>query len=141
MVDTKNEQLDFERITLTITGTMAWTTEYELLKTKDGLLATKYDGSWKYNKREKRKDCQVGQGIGTSSTYRNVARTLYRLGVESWDGFSKSDPNALDGQSFSLEIVLPGGRTIWAHGCNAYPKNYREFFDCIDEAVYGPKEY
>ena len=141
MLNTKTERLDFERITLSITGTMASTREYELLKTKYGLLATLYDGSWNYNKKVKRKVCQVGQGIGTSSNYRNVAETLHRLGVEKWDGFCKSDPNVLDGESFSLEIVLADRKKITAHGCNAYPQNYHEFLDCLDEAVYGPKEY
>lgn len=141
MLHRKEGQLDFERITLSIIGTMASTREYELLKTKDGLLATMYDGFWNYNDTVKRKDCQVGQGIGTGRTYREVAQTIHRLGVEKWDGFCKSDPNALDGESFSLEIVLADKKKITAHGCNAYPKNYREFLDCLDEAVYGPKEY
>ena len=141
MLQRKEGQLDFERITLSITGMRAYTREYELLRTKDGLLATMYDGSWNYNDTIKRKDCQVGQGIGTGRNYRNVAETLHRLGVEKWDGFCESDPNALDGESFSLEVVLVDKKMITAHGCNAYPKNYREFLECLDEAVNGPKEY
>ena len=137
----KTERLDFERITLSITGMRASTREYELLRTDDGLLATLYDGSWNFNDTVKRKDCQVGQGIGTGRSYRNVAETLHRLGVEKWDGFCKSDPNALDGESFSLEIVLTDKKKITAHGCNAYPNGYHEFLECLDEAVYGPKEY
>lgn len=135
------KELDFERITLSITGMRASTREYELLKTDTGLLATMYDGPWLYNDEIKREDCQLSQGIGTDRDYRKVAETLSRLGVEKWNGYSGSDPNVLDGESFSLEIILSDGRTINAHGCNAYPKHYKEFFDCLDEAVNGPMEY
>lgn len=135
------ERLDFERITLSITGTMASTREYELQRKDDGLLATMYDGPWNYNDDIKREDCQLSQGIGIERDYRIVAETLFRLGVEKWNGFCESDPHALDGESFSLEIVLANGNKITAHGCNAYPNGYRDFLNCLDEAVNGPLEY
>ena len=141
MTGKKAGRLDFERITLSITGMRASTREYELLKTKDGLLATMYDGSWNFNDKVRREDCQLGQGIGTDRNYREVSETLFRLEVEKWDGFCESDPNVLDGETFTLEIILSDGRKIRATGSNAYPKNYRELLDCLDEAVNGPKEY
>ena len=70
-----------------------------------------------------------------SKEYDDLAAKFYKLGVPSWNGFSKSDPNVLDGESFSLDIELSDGRKIYAHGCNAYPKNYHEFMELIDEAV------
>lgn len=135
------KEISFERITLSITGMRASTREYELLKTETGMLATMYDGPWLYIDDIKREDCQLSQGIGTERDYRKVTEMLSRLGVERWDGFCDSNPNVLDGESFTLEIILTDGNTISASGSNAYPKNYREFFDCLDEAVNGPKEY
>ncbi len=135
------KELDFERITLSITGMRTSTREYELLKTDTGLQATMYDGPWLYNDDIKREDCQLSQGIGTDRDYRKVAEILSGLGIEKWNGFSGSDPNILDGESFSLTIILSDGRTVEARGCNSYPKNYKEFFECLDEAVNGPKEY
>jgi hypothetical protein len=39
------------------------------------------------------------------------------------------------------EMILTDGKKIEAHGTNAFPKNYRQFKERLDEAVFGPKEY
>ena len=55
--------------------------------------------------------------------------------MDKWDGFDKINKRVLDGESFSLEIVLADGRIINASGSNAYPKNYNmsEVEALIDE--------
>lgn len=137
----KEGRLDFERITFTESAARGTTREYEILKIPDEMMSTMYDGNWKYNDDIRREDCQMGQGIAYDREYYTLAEELYRLGVPSWNGFDKYDKRALDGWSFDLEIVLPDGKQIKAHGTNAFPKNYREFKECLDEAVNGPKEY
>ena len=137
----KTGRMDFKRVTLSITGTMASTREYELLKTKKGVEGALYDGSWNYNKLVTRRSCRVCHSEWGSSRYDELAAAFYKLGVPKWDGLSLSDPHVLDGESFSLDIELADGGNIHAHGCNAYPKNYWEFMELIDEAVNGPKEY
>ena len=130
----KAERVVFERITLRIQGTMAWSQEYEVLRTDDGMEASYYEGSWMYNDSEEREDCVASSKTWTKDDYDELAAKLYDLRVPSWDGYTKSDPNALDGSSFSLEIALADGKTIYAHGTNAYPKNYGEFENCIRAA-------
>lgn len=51
---------------------------------------------------------------------------LNKYNVGSWDDFRKSDPNVLDGNSFSLSIVTKDKKVISASGYMMYPKNYRE---------------
>ena len=140
-MDASIGRMDFKRVTLSITGTMASTREYELLKTKKGFEGALYDGSWNYNKLVSRRQCRMCHSEWGSREYDDLAVKFYKLGVLSWNGFSKSDPDVLDGSSFSLDIELSDGKKIYAHGCNAYPKNYHEFMELIDEAVNGPKEY
>ena len=133
---------EFTRITLTITGTAAWSQEYEILRTKDGGVdASYYEGGWKFNKSEKRSNCRTGHGSWGQSYYNGMVKKLTDLDVISWAGYNGSNPDVLDGSSFSFEAVLTNGKTVYAHGTNAYPKNYRAVRECLDEAVYGPKEY
>ncbi|MBR5349555.1 MAG: hypothetical protein IK125_10085 [Lachnospiraceae bacterium] len=45
-----------------------------------------------------------------------------------WDGFSRSARHVLDGDGFSLSIKFRDGKDMYAHGSNAWPKGYREFY-------------
>ena len=42
----------------------------------------------------------------------------------SWNGFAGSNPNILDGESFSLNASFADGTELSAWGSNAYPKGY-----------------
>ena len=137
----KTEILEFRRITLSIQGTMASTREYEILKKVNGMEAALYDGGWRFNKLVTRRSCRVGHGSWGQREYIELAGKLQQIGVSAWNGFNETDPDVLDGSSFSLEIELVDGSIITAHGSNAYPKNYREFTALLEEAVYGPKEH
>jgi hypothetical protein len=132
------DSLKFKSVTLTEQGTAAWTREYEVLRTRDGIRASLYEGDWEYNEMVSRKSCRTAHRVSDDTAYKYLAQKFRQLKVDKWDGFSKSDPNVLDGNSFSLEIELAGGSTISAHGSNAYPENFSEFRKLIEEAVYGP---
>lgn len=133
--------LDFVKIILIINRARSTTSEYEVVRTESGYNAALYDGCWQWRKDITREECVFSQGTGTERSYRNLAETLYRLGVQKWDGFHKSNPRALDGEMFLLEIFLPDGKKIRAEGSNAYPKNYRALVKALDEAACGPLEY
>ena len=49
---------------------------------------------------------------------------LDELRLADWDGFSESDPDALDGESFSLDIEFSDGGAIAACGSNRFPADY-----------------
>lgn len=125
----------FKRITLSINGTMASSSEYEILKTKDGADASYYWGDWQYNKLVRRAQCREAHRILSKEEYGLLATEFCRLGVPSWNGFSGNNPDVLDGEMFFLEIVLDDDSVINAHGTNAYPKNYDKFYKLLTEAV------
>ena len=51
--------------------------------------------------------------------------------IASWDGFSESDYNVLDGENFRLEIGFTDGTHVLARGDNAFPDNYDEAMEQI----------
>ena len=53
--------------------------------------------------------------------------------VNKWNGFSKSDKNVLDGNSFSLSVYFVNGEDISAHGYMVWPSNYSEVRGSLDE--------
>lgn len=63
----------------------------------------------------------------------------YRL--DRWDGFDKTDKHVMDGNSFTLSVILADGKTISAHGNNRFPDGYSDakqeictlFEDLIDK--------
>ena len=53
--------------------------------------------------------------------------------VSAWDGFSVSNPNVLDGTSFSLSVGFKEKeKNISAHGYMSFPPHYRDFRDALD---------
>ena len=49
---------------------------------------------------------------------------INRHNLWKWHGFSRIDPNILDGTSFSLRIVFADGTVIEANGSNRFPSGY-----------------
>lgn len=137
MEQNKKTGLLFKRITLSISGTMASTKEYEVLKTSNGMEASVYDGPWNFNKGTSRKSCRESSRRYNGQSYDMLCEKLDHLGVRKWNGFNESDPNVLDGNMFSLDIELEGGRFIRAHGSNAYPPNYGRFEEMLRNLAYG----
>jgi len=61
-----------------------------------------------------------------NNTVEKIEEALNDYSVSDWDGFSKSDLNVLDGNSFSFSISFDDDKRISASGYMMYPKNYRE---------------
>lgn len=78
----------------------------------------------------------LGEPIETSAV-----DELYRIyidnNVASWNGFDKTNEGVLDGETFSLEIVLVDGTSIRAHGDNAFPENYFEVMGQFRDILMG----
>ncbi len=58
---------------------------------------------------------------------------LVKYNVGSWNGFQKSDPGVLDGNSFNLSVSMEDNQHISASGYMMYPNNYREFVKEVGE--------
>ena len=54
--------------------------------------------------------------------------------VETWNNFHGSNPDVLDGESFSLNIKTDI-KEISCGGTNSFPKNYRGFTNAFFEAI------
>ncbi len=133
-----SEPVNFERITISIQGTMAYSEEYEILKTEDGEVSLSYyEGPWLYDAGAERADCLAAQVTGDVELYKEINGFANSCGVFGWDGFSKSNPNVLDGESFSMEAVLVDGRTLYAHGTNSFPSGYGQFLAGLRDYLYG----
>ena len=53
----------------------------------------------------------------------------------SWNGFHKSNPNVLDGESFSLGLRFADGITVNAYGENSFPEGYHDATNRIDAVL------
>lgn len=62
-----------------------------------------------------------------------IKDVLIKYHVERWDGFQKSDPNVLDGNSFSLYVSMADGNSISASGYMEWPNNYSEVSRELDK--------
>lgn len=60
-----------------------------------------------------------------------LERVIAEYDLEAWDGFSGSNPNVLDGESFSLTLTCADGSTVYASGENAFPERYHDAVDDI----------
>lgn len=58
------------------------------------------------------------------STLDDILEIVKNENITSWNNFSKSNDDILDGYSFSLEIDFENGEKIHAYGYEKYPKNY-----------------
>ena len=63
---------------------------------------------------------------------RELETILKKHHVGKWNGFNKNDPNVLDGDDFSLSIMMNNGDKIHASGYMMWPDGYREFIQDID---------
>ncbi len=124
-------QFAFQRVTLSETGTMASTREYEAVRTENGARVSLYDGPWNYHEGTDREDCLQARKEGGGEFYLELAVKFRALGLSSWDGFSKNASGVLDGTMFSFEAVMQDGSVLHARGSNAFPENYVTFTDYL----------
>ena len=64
--------------------------------------------------------------VMTKKDIEKIIDILNKYEVYKWDGFKKSNPNVLDGDSFNLTIKYNDDKSISASGYMMWPKNYRE---------------
>ncbi len=121
--------VDFKIGTLSEYGTMAYSTEYEWVKTLTGARLTKYEGDWQYNENTEREDCVAAEVEGGKELYDEICGLLRDNDVTAWDGFNKTDPDVLDGGGFSFSMALEDGSVVSASGSNAYPGGYGNFLN------------
>ena len=81
-------------------------------------------------------DMGQSSGIGILSQAQLTAldQALSNAGVASWDGFRGSNPNVLDGSSFSFWMNRADGTRVSASGSNNFPTGYRDTSAAIKEA-------
>ncbi len=59
-------------------------------------------------------------------TLNEIIDVLNKYDVIKWNGFSKSDHDVLDGDSFSMHFTYNDGKRVSASGYMMWPENYRE---------------
>lgn len=62
----------------------------------------------------------------------NIKEILEKYNVGKWNGFSASDKNVTDGNSFDLSIGMDNNDSIHASGYMKWPRKYSEFKKEID---------
>ena len=106
------------------------------IELKDGkyILKIKPDGKSEEEATIIKIDDQVIEGL---------INILNKYNVKSWNGFKKSDPNVLDGNSFSMSITEKDDSNISASGYMMWPNNYHEVKDELNTLfnnIYKEKE-
>ncbi len=65
-----------------------------------------------------------------------VLYQLYRKHhIAGWEGYSKYNPNVLDGDGFTLNVYFNDRKCLSATGSNAYPPGYRDFVSELKEIM------
>lgn len=120
--------LRFNKLVLHEYGSAAEESEYELIKTDDGLRISNYFGNWwdEGKGEHSRKNCLAKRKRGSMELYNELAEELAALDVASWNGFRENDADACDGVGFWFELELENGERISASGMNAFPPDYNE---------------
>ena len=68
---------------------------------------------------------------------RGLERLIADCGLWDWNGFSGSNPDVLDGESFSLSASFADGREIRAWGSNSFPEGYFHADQAIEDFFAG----
>ena len=123
--------LEVKTLLLTRSGSMAWEDAWEIKEIDGQMSLSHYSGDWSFYDGGKMEDCLEKRVALTDEEYAALCGKFQELGVGSWDGFNESDPDVMDGWDFSLEIELADGTAITAHGSNASPEGYHDFFDAL----------
>lgn len=59
------------------------------------------------------------------------------LELSAWDGFSGTDADVLDGESFSMSVSFADGSVISAGGTNCFPERYYENKEKLEEFFFS----
>lgn len=126
-----SDSVDFETIKITENDCSSLLEVFEVKKSDDGVLLTR---SYLSMMNDETTLCR--EVTGDSEMLAAIQQLLGECEVLSWDGFSESDPDVLDGGGFDLEMILSDGKTVNAHGSNAYPKHYFDLREYIYNILY-----
>ena len=98
---------------------------YKITTSEDGRAVLSYS-----------EDSGQTEGIGYLSKEQldAIKQAFSEAGMASWDGFRGSNPNVLDGTSFSLSAKFSDGTRLSASGSNRFPTGYRDASEIIREA-------
>ena len=128
-----------EILTMSENGSMASTCEYEIVRNDNGVTVSLYDGNWEYSDDVDREECLEKRIEGGEELYVKIAQAAKDCGIRSWNGFSGSNPNVLDGYSISFSGVIDGG-SFSGHGSNRSPKGYNDFIKTLRDILYSDKK-
>lgn len=91
--------------------------EYTAEKTEEGTrlhLEGLFSGGWLVDE------------ITQDPVLEELSKVVETWNLLAWDGFDQVNSMVLDGEGFSLSITLADGRTVSAHGSNAFPDNHSQ---------------
>ena len=122
----------FEILTLSETGMRGNTEEWEIQKTEEGAVYTRYSGAWRFNDDVEREDCIVFRTEGDEAFTARLLEILNDCKVGQWNGFSGPNPKGVrDGTMFDMNGYVNDHVRFSASGSNNYPKEYREFKNAL----------
>lgn len=133
--DTMNDQniLSIESFRLEINTMMANDFVYAGEKTDKGFhieyfLSSKH---WDESIRDYAEDKYIVHAIdGDQQLYQEVCTLLTTCQIDTWNGFrGENPPGLLDGSTMKFNAKLCDGTSIYAHGSNNFPKNFRTLED------------
>ena len=134
-----NKLPEIEILTLSENGTEASTREYEIVRGGDGVTVSLYDGNWNYDDEADREDFLEKRAEGDEELYNRIAQAAAECGIRSWNGFSGSNPNVLDGYSISFSGIIDGS-SFSGHGSNRSPKGYNDCIKTLRDILYSDKK-
>lgn len=134
----KVEADGFKSIKLSLSNMMAGYRVLEAVKTPDGVRLMSYfqNDYWSdkengfVENRDYCRDYEAGDEI-----YEKILSYVNEYNVAAWDGFHESNPDVLDGEGFSFDMVLGDDRKISAGGSNAWPDNYGSFHRAFENII------
>ena len=111
----ESEPLPFVHMEFCSAGMTVGETVIEVTKTQKGAALSKYT-RWTYWDSDKQEEIEEKQIIremeAGQDMYDQIAAEAGKYGAASWDGFSESDPNVLDGETFRFEAELEDGTML-----------------------------
>ena len=134
----ESEPLPFVHMEFCSAGMTVGETVIEVTKTQKGAALSKYT-RWTYWDSDKQEEIEEKQIIremeAGQDMYDQIAAEAGKYGAASWDGFSESDPNVLDGETFRFEAELEDGTMLHAYGSNAFPDGYRAMVKYLEDIM------
>ena len=131
--------MEFERFSLSTSGTTAESHVYEGYRTESGVHLAYFTSTswWDNTVSDYVESRHVIRAIdGDDAFYQTLCALLGDCRINEWAGFRGANPpDVLDGSSMSFQATLPDGSVITASGSNNFPPNYRRFSDALSDLL------